>query len=151
MSYTAGVVTKERDTTIKPPISSITHHGRTKGAGSISSEAFGTFMGQAWLDPIMKSDDIAAVHVDFQPGARTNWHWHEKGQLLKVTAGSGWLCDQGQKPIRISVGDIIWCKPGCIHWHGADDNSFMVHEAFSLGALEWYDPVSEEEYGAKTA
>lgn len=27
--------------------------------------------------------------VTFLPGARTNWHYHEKGQLIKVETGSG--------------------------------------------------------------
>ncbi|KAL6245325.1 hypothetical protein RBB50_008100 [Rhinocladiella similis] len=152
MSYSDNVIAKNRDTSIKSPISSITQHGRTEGAESVSSEAFGTFVGQVWLDPILKSGhDVLVANVSFQPGARTNWHRHEKGQLLKVTGGSGWVCDQGQKPKRISVGDIIWCHAGGIHWHGADDGSFMVHEAVSLGRIEWYDPVDEEEYAAKTA
>ncbi|KIW38807.1 uncharacterized protein PV06_08646 [Exophiala oligosperma] len=151
-SYTSNVSIKKRDTTIKAPISPITQHGRAEGAASISSEAFGTFVGQVWLDPMLKSgDDITVVNVNFQPGARTNWHRHDKGQLLKVTAGSGWVCDQGQKPKRISVGDVIWCQPGGIHWHGADDGSYMVHEAVSLGGIDWYDPVTEEEYAKKTA
>lgn len=89
------------------------------------------------------------LHVNFQPGARTHWHRHEKGQILKVTAGSGWVCDRGEKPKRIAVGDVIWCPAGGVHWHGADDGSFMVHEAISLGGLDWYEAVSDEVYAAK--
>lgn len=141
---------KTRDTSIQTPTSLITRHGRTAGAGSIFSEQMGTFTGQVWLDPVMKGDTITVVHVNFQPGARTNWHRHEGGQMLKVTAGSGWVCDQGQDPQRIGVGDVIWCKPGGVHWHGADDGTFMVHEATSFGGLDWYEPVGESEYKAKT-
>lgn len=90
------------------------------------------------------------VHVNFEPKARTNWHKHEKGQLLKVTAGSGWVCDQNEKPRRITVEDIIWCPPGGTHWHGADNRSFMVHEATSFGVLDWYEPLSEPEYTARS-
>ena len=151
MSYTNNIVKTQRDKSAKVPISPITQHGRTAGAASIPAEAFGTFVGKVWLDPMLKADDIAVIHVNFQPGARTHWHKHEKGQLLKVTAGTGWVCDQGEKPKRISVGDIIWCQPGGVHWHGADDDSFMVHEAVSLGGLEWYEAVSDEEYAAKSS
>lgn len=105
--------------------------------------------GHVWLIPALISKDITIAQVHFEPCARTNWHKHEGGQLLKVTAGSGWVCDQGEKPRRIMMGDIIWSPPGCIHWHGADDGSFMAHEATSFGGLDWYDPVSNEEYSSK--
>ena len=124
---------------------------RTGGAGHdhISSKSMGTFTGQVWLDLMLKEGDVTMAHVNFEPCARTNWHKHEGGQLLKVTAGSGWVCDQGGKPRKISSGDIIWLPPGGIHWHGADDGSFMVHEAISFGGIDWYEAVSEEDYKAK--
>lgn len=74
---------------------------------------------------------------------------HEDGQLLQVIAGSGWVQNQGQKSIRISAGDVIWSPPGTIHWHGADDGSFMIHAAVTHGKIDWYGPVTEEEYAAK--
>lgn len=39
--------------------------------------------------------------------------------------------------------------PGTVHWHGADDGCYMVHEASSFGKVDWYDPVTDEEYAAK--
>lgn len=85
--------------------------------------------------------------VLFAPSARTHWHTHEKGQLLRVVAGSGWVCDQGARPQHLRVGDIAWCPPGVTHWHGAEEGSFLVHEAIAYGATEWLDAVSDEEYG----
>ena len=81
--------------------------------------------------------------------ARTYWHHHEGGQFLHVLAGSGWICDKGGRPQKITVGDVIWCPPGTTHWHGADDASYMVHQAVSHGKLEWRDEVGDEEYGQK--
>lgn len=81
--------------------------------------------------------------------ARTNWHWHEWGQLCTVVKGQGWICDKGQRPRRITAGDVIWCAPGVTHWHGADDGTQMMHMALSMGGVEWYDPVGDEEYAAK--
>lgn len=144
-----SVSIKTRDTTAEQPRSVLVSNGRN-GSDSINgANAMGTFTGEVWVDLVLMRSDITVVHVNFQPCARTNWHKHEKGQLLKVTAGSGWVCDQGNIPRAISVGDIIWCPPGGIHWHGADDGSFMVHEAISFGGLDWYEPVSNEEYAAK--
>lgn len=139
---------KERDTSEQSPKSTIVQHGRM-GLDTVDGKSMGTFTGQVWLDFMLKEATATMVHVNFQPCARTNWHKHEGGQLLKVTAGSGWVCDQGEKPRKISVGDIIWSPPAGIHWHGADDGSFMVHEAVSFGGIDWYEPVSDNEYSAK--
>ena len=81
--------------------------------------------------------------------ARTYWHYHEGGQFLHVLAGSGWICDKGGRPQRITVGDVIWCPPGTTHRHGADDGSYMVHQAVSHGKVEWRDEVGVEEYEQK--
>jgi len=66
--------------------------------------------------------------------------------MLTVTAGSGWVCDKGGKPQKLSVGDIVWCPAGTTHWHGADKGSYMVHTAATHGKMEWHEPVSDEEY-----
>ncbi|KAF7196179.1 hypothetical protein HII31_02580 [Pseudocercospora fuligena] len=95
------------------------------------------------------SDSPSIANVTFTPGARTAWHWHEKGQLIKVTTGLGWICDKGGKPRAIHEGDVIWCPPGVTHWHGADDNAIMSHFVFALGETKWFEKVSDEEYGAK--
>lgn len=34
---------------------------------------------------------VSAGLVTFQPGARTAWHTHPLGQILIVTAGTGWV------------------------------------------------------------
>jgi quercetin dioxygenase-like cupin family protein len=107
------------------------------------------FTNSVYIDPILSADGISSGNVNFTPGARTHWHTHEGGQLLHVLAGSGWVCDQGSEPVRINVGDVIWCPPGTTHWHGADDNSYLVHKAVSLGSVKWLEPVGDEEYGKK--
>lgn len=110
-----------------------------------------TFTGNnVYIDPIVSAKGISVANVNFALHARTHWHTHEGGQLLTVIAGPGWICDQASKPVRISVGDVIWCPIGTTHWHGADDESYMVHQAVSLGGVEWGEAVNEEEYGNKT-
>lgn len=96
-------------------------------------------------------DGIMCNHVTFLPGARTYWHHHENGQILEVKAGSGWVCDKGGKPQRISVGDIVQCPAKTVHWHGADDGSMMMHLAISLGKTTWMEEVSQEEYSGKSS
>jgi quercetin dioxygenase-like cupin family protein len=111
-----------------------------------------TFSGDVYMDVIHinPTAGIMCNHVTFLPGARTFWHTHERGQILEVKAGSGWICDKGGKPRRIRTGDMVVCEPGTTHWHGADDGSMMMHLAISLGKTSWAEEVSEEEYAGKS-
>jgi len=116
------------------------------------------FTGAVAIDPLhthQPSHDIIADFpasvsmVTFTPGAHTYWHWHERGQLLTVTKGSGWVCDRGGEPKRLKEGDVVWCPPDTTHWHGADDGSEMMHIAFSMGGVKWLEAVNDQEYAAK--
>jgi quercetin dioxygenase-like cupin family protein len=88
-----------------------------------SRQATGTFTGQVYMDSVHvnKEEGVMLNHVTFLPGARTYWHTHERGQILEVKAGSGWICDKGGKPRRIRTGDTVVCAAGTTHWHGADE------------------------------
>lgn len=112
---------------------------------SFKKETLGKFSGDVYFHHLHKDQHVSILNVKFSPCARTDWHWHEKGQLLEVTTGSGWVCDKGEEPRRIKAGDIVWCPPGVTHWHGSDDGSLMIHRAVSFGGMEWYDPVSAED------
>lgn len=123
---------------------------RAPGKGSLKLGP--TFNGDVWADPILAHEDFTIMNVMFTPATRTHWHTHEKEQLLTVKAGSGWICDKGGKPQKLSVGDIVWCPPGTTHWHGADKGSYMLHTAVTHGSMEWLEPVSDEEYnGAQSS
>lgn len=109
-----------------------------------------TFTGDVYMDKMAgPQDGIMCNHVTFLPGARTYWHHHERGQILEVKAGSGWVCDRGGVPQRLRVGDIVTCPAGTTHWHGADDGSMLMHLAVSLGKTTWLEEVSEDEYKGK--
>ncbi|KAL6243036.1 hypothetical protein RBB50_010136 [Rhinocladiella similis] len=115
--------------------------GRTERRGP-------TFTGEVWYDGIIHKpeEDITMVTATFTPCARTHWHHHENGQVLEVKVGTGWVCDEGGKPQKIRVGDVVWCPAGTVHWHGADEKSIMSHLAVSQGKTTWYGPVTDEEY-----
>lgn len=133
-----------------PPQAIISRSSRIGKPSFNGGKTLGTFSGgDVWVDPVLAADGMSVGNVNFAPCARTYWHYHEGGQLLRVMAGSGWVCDKGGKPQRINVGDVIWCPPGTVHWHGADDESYMVHQAVSHGKVEWYEEVGDEEYGRK--
>ena len=93
---------------------------------------------------------MTSALVTFEPGARTNWHTHPLGQLLIVTSGRGWTQCEGEARVEINAGDSIWCPPGHKHWHGATTETGMSHiaiqEMLDGKAVEWLEPVSDEQY-----
>jgi 4-carboxymuconolactone decarboxylase len=111
------------------------------------------FTGTAWLQMLSNNDttfNTSIGNVTFEPGARTNWHYHPGGQILIIISGKGLYQEKG-KPVRIlSKGDIIKCEPNTIHWHGAASDSEMSHLAIGTnpekGVVVWLQPVSDEEY-----
>lgn len=123
-------------------------HGRTEAP---SFPGANTFTGQVWADPVMPTTDGVTINnVFFSPGARTFWHAHGTGQVLHVTAGRGWVCKDGEAPQPIRMGDFVWIGPGERHWHGAAEDSYMIHTATSIGQTSWQDEVSAQDYPKKT-
>lgn len=122
-------------------------HARTTGAKAETRG--GTFTGTVWGDPLMPArDNVLMNTVYFSPCSRTYWHRHEGGQMLHVTSGEGWVCQRGGTPAKIQQGDTVWTPPGTDHWHGSDDESFLVHIALSIGSTEWLEEVESGEYNS---
>ncbi|MFA5608354.1 MAG: cupin domain-containing protein [Leucobacter sp.] len=114
-------------------------------AGKVGSQ----FTGQVNPYLTMPSTDGVTINtVSFNPAARTYWHSHEKGQILIVVAGCGWVQSEGGPIETIRQGDTVWVPAGERHWHGAAAGTAMTHLAISLGKTEWEGPVSDEEYGS---
>lgn len=108
-----------------------------------------TFTGTVWSDPIVPATDGVMIgNVFFTPSARTHWHSHERGQVLTVIGGAGWVCKEGEQPQRIITGDVVWIAPNERHWHGAANSSFMIHTATTLGKTNWQEAVSDKDYSA---
>src|SRR5205823_4447924 len=56
------------------------------------------FTGSVRIDPLFQAEDpshTSASYVTFEPGARSAWHTHPLGQILIVTAGTGWIQQLG--------------------------------------------------------
>jgi quercetin dioxygenase-like cupin family protein len=112
------------------------------------------FTGTVWIDEVVTSSAPAhfkSARVSFQPGARTAWHTHPRGQALHVLSGVGRVQLKGEPPHQIRSGDSVWIEAGEVHWHGAAAGRTMVHLAIQEadeGGLDvvWLEHVSDEEY-----
>jgi quercetin dioxygenase-like cupin family protein len=112
------------------------------------------FTGAARIDPLFDPNDVAnagAAYVTFEPGARTAWHTHPRGQRLVVTAGVGRV-QRWQGPLdEIRPGDVVWIPAGVRHWHGASPTTAMTHvaiqEALNGSVVTWLEKVSDRQYG----
>jgi quercetin dioxygenase-like cupin family protein len=116
------------------------------------------FTGQVRLDQHFVAAEpsrVSVAFVTFEPGARTNWHTHPLGQTLIVTSGVGWTQCEGGSISEIRAGDVVSCPCNRRHWHGATPSTAMTHiavtEALDGKAVEWLEPVSEEQYRAGPA
>jgi quercetin dioxygenase-like cupin family protein len=124
------------------------NRGRTGGTSSELRSA--TFTGEVWGDSVLEQAPEALVNdVFFAPSGRTHWHTHERGQILLVLAGRGWVRRRDGEGGEILPGDVVWIAPGEEHWHGADDESYLLHRAISLGVTDWLDPVTDADYAQK--
>lgn len=111
------------------------------------------FSGTVRRDMLVSSEDPGRVStgmVTFEPGARTAWHTHPAGQILIVTAGRGWVQEEGGERQEVTPGDSVWFPAGVRHWHGATSTTAMTHiavtEAIDGSAVTWLELVSDEEY-----
>lgn len=111
------------------------------------------FTGSVTIDPLYAANEntgnVGGL-VTFAPGARSAWHTHPAGQILIVTAGTGWVQEDGGEKRQIRPGDVIWTPPGVKHWHGATDKNAMSHIAVTNvkdgNNVHWMEKVSDEQF-----
>jgi len=113
------------------------------------------FRGNAFLTPLIakdKNNDFSAGSVTFEPGARTNWHTHPKGQTLLVIEGNGFYQEKGKPARPIKKGDVVNIPEDVEHWHGASASATLIHIAITnyKGDVQvtWLQPVTDEEYNS---
>jgi quercetin dioxygenase-like cupin family protein len=105
--------------------------------------------------PVNPPSRTSGGSVTFEPGARSAWHTHPLEQILIVTAGKGWVQQEGSEKQEIRQGDVVWTPPGVEHWHGATATDQLTHvaiqEELNGKNVEWLEKVSDEQYRASAA
>lgn len=111
------------------------------------------FTGDAFLTPLVakdKNNEFSSGAVTFEPGARTHWHTHPKGQVLIVIEGTGYYQEKGKKGQNITKGDVVNIPENTEHWHGATATTKMVHIAITNYKddvqVTWLQPVTDAEF-----
>ena len=78
-------------------------------------------------------NDLRMTRYTFDPGARTNWHSHEGGQVIIIEQGRMRAQERGGVVRRSSVrARRIVVAPGTTHWHGALPGGPLTQVALSL-------------------
>ena len=112
-----------------------------------------SFVGSVHTRKQAEADAAAPVvvyHVEFEPGARTNWHAHSGAQWLLVVEGRIRVQTWGQPSQDIAAGDVVVIPPGEKHWHGALPTARGVHFALNVNSTtEWMEPVTDQQYDAR--
>jgi quercetin dioxygenase-like cupin family protein len=90
----------------------------------------------------------AIAHFRFEPGARTKWHSHERGQIILVEEGVGRTQVKGGPVIELHAGETTYAGPGVIHWHGAAPDKGGVQYNISRGGITWLEAVTDQEFNA---
>src|SRR5690606_22074589 len=108
--------------------------------------------GDIWLSHLSAADkdfDFNVAQAVNAPGARLNWHIHPKGQQLLITQGVGYYQERGKEVQVARKGDVIVCRPGVEHWHGASPNSSFTYLAISGNKpTKWLEEVGEADYNS---
>src|SRR4051794_33876628 len=102
------------------------------------------FTGTVRIDPLFTAPAparVAGAAVTFEPGARTVWHTHPRGQPLVVIGGAGRAQRGGGAIGETRPGGVVWSAPGEKPWPGGPPPTAMTHiaiqEALDGKAVDW--------------
>jgi 4-carboxymuconolactone decarboxylase len=126
------------------------------GARPVQPTAQDNFTGTVGVETLFEAVDPSHASggtVSFEPGARTAWHSHPRGQTLIVTAGIGRVQSWNDPIQEILAGDVVSIPAGQKHWHGASPHAAMTHIAITEhrdgSRVQWMEKVSDEQYNAR--
>ena len=129
-------------------------HGGIFGQGEPNVNYAKYFIGNSYLNPLAKTENMSISNVTFEPRCRNNWHIHNAteggGQILICVDGEGWYQEEGKEAQSLKPGDVVVIPANVKHWHGAKANSWFSHLAVEVPgentSNKWCEPVTDEEY-----
>lgn len=129
-------------------------HGGMFGIGKLNTEYAKYFVGNSYIKPLAKTDNMFIANVTFEPKCRNNWHIHHAssggGQILICVEGEGLYKEENQPIRRLKPGDVVVIPANVKHWHGATKDSWFSHIAIEVPgentSNEWCEAVTDGEY-----
>src|SRR5438093_2777641 len=98
----------------------------------------------------MDGKDLSVARRRFEPGARTAWHSHDKGQLLLVEEGRMRAQKRGEPIKDYGVGESDYTAANVVHWHGAAPGQTLVQLNVGFGGgSKWFEDVTDADYQGK--
>jgi quercetin dioxygenase-like cupin family protein len=98
----------------------------------------------------MDGKDLSIARRRFEPGARTYWHSHDRGQLLMVEQGRMRTQKRGNSMQELGAGASDYTSPNIAHWHGAAPDQALVQiNAGFGGEAKWLEEVTADDYAGK--
>jgi quercetin dioxygenase-like cupin family protein len=97
------------------------------------------------------NDRFTRTH--WEPGGRTNWHIHPRGQIILAQEGHVRVQMRGKPAVDLVPGDEpVYTPPNVPHWHGAAPDAAGTYLATTPGGeadVTWQEEVTEQEYSKK--
>lgn len=101
--------------------------------------------------PVVENSTGNFAHYKFTPGARTQWHIHEGGQILLCEEG---ICRhqlKGGPIIEFRAGETAYAPPGVAHWQGSTATTAGTQFNIHRGAITWLNDVTDAEFNGPVA
>lgn len=90
-------------------------------------------------------ESVRLYRVSFEEGARTNWHTHDRAQLLFGLSGRCVVVDRDGTELELGEGDVVVIEGGVEHWHGAAPGESGAHLAINTGEVTtWLDSSADD-------
>jgi quercetin dioxygenase-like cupin family protein len=99
----------------------------------------------------MDSKELTIARRRFEPGARTYWHSHPRGQLLMVEEGRMRTQKRGGRMQELGPGGTDYTAGDIVHWHGAAPGQALVQINAGFGGppAKWFEEVTADDYAGK--
>jgi quercetin dioxygenase-like cupin family protein len=95
----------------------------------------------------LDAKDVTAGRRNFEAGARTAWHSHDKGQLIYAESGRMRTGRRGEAFKEYAAGGSEYTAPNVEHWHGATPKEPLVQVNIQFGGTtKWLTRTTDEEY-----
>ncbi len=98
----------------------------------------------------LDAKDVTAGRRNFDAGARTAWHSHDKGQLIYAESGRMRTGRRNQPFKEYEAASSEYTAPNVEHWHGATPTAPLVQVNIQFGGTtKWLVKTTDEEYNKK--